>query len=56
MTVFGSAAQISFVMAGFTPAIHFFLPVAEQDVDARYKAGMTVRAQAPKHLRRMTEP
>jgi hypothetical protein len=35
----GPAAQISFVMAGFIPAIHVFLAVAQQDVDARDKPG-----------------
>jgi hypothetical protein len=39
MTVSGPVAQISFVMAGFIPAIHVFLAVAKQDVDARDKPG-----------------
>jgi hypothetical protein len=39
MMMSGPAAQISFVMAGFIPAIHVFLPVPEQDVDARDKPG-----------------
>jgi hypothetical protein len=51
MMMSGPAAPISFVMAGFIPAIHVFLPVPEQDVDARDKPGHDGRwAQAAKPL------
>jgi hypothetical protein len=39
MMMSGPAAQISFVMARFIPAIRVFLSAARQDVDARDKPG-----------------
>jgi hypothetical protein len=39
MMMSGPAAQISFVVAGFIPAIDVFLSVPKQDVDARDKPG-----------------
>jgi hypothetical protein len=45
-----SGPQISFVMAGFIPAIHVFLSAPKQDVDARDKPGHDgkwVRAAKP---------
>jgi hypothetical protein len=35
----GTRMRDIFVMAGLVPAIHVFLALGKQDVDARHKAG-----------------
>jgi hypothetical protein len=39
MILFDRAVLSTTVMAGLVPAIHAFLCIAKQDVDARHKAG-----------------